>query len=275
MEHFTEEQETLTRQRWKQIPSQPDYEASTHGNIRNKHTKQICEQIKTARTYNKIQLNNNKKTLFVHRLIYETFIGKLIQNHHVAHYNNNIHDNRPANLYQYELDERYLKNKTIAGKYKPHNEQWKQIQTHKKYEASTWGRIKTYSGKLIQPTINEHGYSQVKIPKNNQLDRIIYQTFRHKITYTYTILHLNGNKQDNHIRNLIPVSNTMLSNSSNKFTQILTQNEQQTQYTVYIKQQRVISKITTCKTKKTANEFYQQTKQAIIQYKNCNQQQAT
>ena len=84
---------------WKEIDSFPLYEASTHGNIRNKKTKKILKS-SIIKTYKYICLyNNNKKcTVSVHRLIATTFLTNIDNKPTVNHKDHNPSNNNITNL---------------------------------------------------------------------------------------------------------------------------------------------------------------------------------
>lgn len=62
---------------WKVIPSCPNYEASSLGNIRNKKTQHVTKQYISNHGYCLVCLSSNNKSMRkkVHRLVLEAFVG--------------------------------------------------------------------------------------------------------------------------------------------------------------------------------------------------------
>jgi len=91
------------RERWEGIPDLPLYEASSHGNIRNRRTTiqlqpQLNEHEQIGRYTITVYDDGEPTTQFVHRLVLRAFAGKPNFGEEGCHRNGNKTDNRIANL---------------------------------------------------------------------------------------------------------------------------------------------------------------------------------
>lgn len=85
---------------WREIYSHPNYEVSTHGNIKNKITNKYLKPNKNAQGYLSVSLNkNNKPTKFlIHRLVAQIFLPNYYNKPTINHKNKNRSDNHLFNL---------------------------------------------------------------------------------------------------------------------------------------------------------------------------------
>lgn len=76
------------------------YEASEDGQIRNGDTGIILKGIITKSGYRRVTLYNNgvPRIYFVHRLVWETFVGKIPEGYELDHIDGNPQNNRLENL---------------------------------------------------------------------------------------------------------------------------------------------------------------------------------
>lgn len=97
---------------WKSIKDYPDYEVSNLGRV--KSLKRLVKKWNGMRTVNelilkhdtdfqgydrvRLRINNSTKRMFVHRLVYETFINKIPLGHQINHINRIPNDNTLSNL---------------------------------------------------------------------------------------------------------------------------------------------------------------------------------
>lgn len=85
---------------WKDIKDYEDeYEVSNLGRVRNKKTKKILK-LKKNKGYFRIGLRKNgkRKFYFVHRLVYEAFIGEIPEGYEVNHKDENKENNVLSNI---------------------------------------------------------------------------------------------------------------------------------------------------------------------------------
>lgn len=105
---------------WKTIPSIPEYEASSHGEIRKKKNGHIMAQWNNCHGYKMISLSYGKhRNYSVHRLVAEAFIGPLslcINHIDLDKTNNNITNIEYVSYSENEMHSRFLKPKKISGK---------------------------------------------------------------------------------------------------------------------------------------------------------------
>jgi hypothetical protein len=85
---------------WKKLESNPNYEVSIDGEIRNSKTGRILVQYRDDRGYLNVGLRVNKKrkNYWSHRLVAETFIEGYSNSLEVNHINGIKYDNRVSNL---------------------------------------------------------------------------------------------------------------------------------------------------------------------------------
>lgn len=92
---------TVTEEYWKEIRDYPKYEASNLGRVRNKNTLHILMAPINSRTgYHNVGVmnNNGQRTVCVHKLIAETFLGDRPLKHDVNHIDGNKLNNEISNL---------------------------------------------------------------------------------------------------------------------------------------------------------------------------------
>jgi len=87
------------------------------------------------------------------------------------------------------------------------HEEWKQVVGFQNYEVSNFGRVRNRYGKILNGSINKHGYHTVVLYKNkNQrrvmVHRLVAEAFLGKREVGKEINHINGIKTDNRVENI-------------------------------------------------------------------------
>ena len=91
----------VMKENWKKINMfDGRYQVSDLGNVKNSKTNKILKPNKINTGYYTVCLcfNNIKKYFLLHRLVYETFVGKIPQGMQINHINENKTDCRLENL---------------------------------------------------------------------------------------------------------------------------------------------------------------------------------
>lgn len=101
----------MNKEIWKDIVDFPNYQVSNYGNVRNKKTKkELYKNYNKVNDYLFVNLGRKNKK-YIHRLVYETFIGFKNKKNIINHRNSNKKDNRLENLeecdYGYNLKYAY------------------------------------------------------------------------------------------------------------------------------------------------------------------------
>lgn len=87
------------QEQWKEVPEFENYEVSNYGEIRNKKTGRFLKghkKISDGSISVTLIQDDNKKSIFVHRLVLLVFVGE--SDLEVNHKNENKSDNRLSNL---------------------------------------------------------------------------------------------------------------------------------------------------------------------------------
>jgi hypothetical protein len=103
---------------WRSISEYKNYEASSHGRIRNFETGRILKPKLDKDGYHQIQLskNNTRKSFFVHRLVADAFIDNLDNKEQVDHIDHNRTNNCVNNL-RYVSNQENQMNKSKQSKH--------------------------------------------------------------------------------------------------------------------------------------------------------------
>ena len=98
------------QEKWKDIKGfEGLYEVSDFGNVRNKKTKRLFE-VDVTNSYAKVALSKECKRLkrYVHRVVYESHIGPLVEGYQINHKDFNRLNNHVSNLEQVTVFENNL-----------------------------------------------------------------------------------------------------------------------------------------------------------------------
>lgn len=102
----------------KQHKDYPDYLFSNYGDVYNTKTKKYLKgsgESERYKRYKIINIDNIKKYILTHRIVFELFVGELEEDLHIDHINRNRYDNYYKNLRQVTPSE----NNTNKAKRKP------------------------------------------------------------------------------------------------------------------------------------------------------------
>lgn len=204
----------------------PNLKVSNNGNLKRlAHTKTVkaghereykerMMALKPARNGYIIWQN-----FLIHRLVWVSFHNKPIPLGHVIHHkDNNRINNKLNNLQLMTISEnnktrnkkKGYKNTGYTG-YKPpikliknESEIWKQVSWDLKYEVSDTGRVAIIKkNQELRKTLS-HGYEQVTLSKKQKwlVHRLIWTVFHGNIEEKYVIDHIDGNRENNNLKNL-------------------------------------------------------------------------
>lgn len=162
-------------------------------------------------------INNKRKTITIHILIFTLFNGEVKKGHYISHIDNDIHNNHIDNLIMISRKEN--KNKIAFD-----TNIWKFIPGYEdKYIINRQGDIKSLiTNKMLEDNYNiklPNGYKSVKlINKEGKrssflIHNLVYITFIGTKNKNLIIDHINQNKLDNNLSNLREI--TKSENSKN------------------------------------------------------------
>lgn len=203
-----------------------NYELYDNGDVVNTSTgKQLKGSIR-LNGYKEYRLskNNQKFGFYAHRLVAEHFIPNPENLPVVNHKDGNKLNNDISNLEWVSYAENVLhahSNKLI-GKHKKAeyytddlpDEYWIEIPGFNNYLLSNYARIQNQKTKLLLKPSIACGYQKVRLSEQGKVQDFIlhilmYKTFNQQdIPDGYKIDHIDGNKTNNHIKNLRCVSNS-------------------------------------------------------------------
>jgi hypothetical protein len=82
------------------------------------------------------------------------------------------------------------------------SEVWKEVDFHKGYYVSNYGKVINRQGKFLKHTLNK-GYPQISIcGKSYRIHTLVAKAFVPNIQNKETVNHIDGNKQNNYFLNL-------------------------------------------------------------------------
>lgn len=223
---------------WKDIKGYEGiYKCSDNGDVLNVKRNNILKPF-ICRDHFTVNLcvNNKKKCFYLHRLVYETFVGEIPKGWVVCHKDCNNFNNKLSNLKLYEsIKNRYsdteakkivnkTNNKGVKAAYvEPiEGEIWVDvIGANGIYKVSNLGRVKrTKTNRLSRTYVKRKTYNWVRLNsiKENihihaSLHRIVYESFYGKIKEGNEVDHINSNSLDDRLENLREV--TKIENRNN------------------------------------------------------------
>lgn len=228
----------ISNMEWKDIKGYEGiYKCSDNGDVLNVKRNNILKPF-ICRDHFTVNLcvNNKKKCFYLHRLVYETFVGEIPKGWVVCHKDCNNFNNKLSNLKLYEsIKNRYsdteakkivnkTNNKGVKAAYAEpiEGEIWVDvIGANGIYKVSNLGRVKrTKTNRLSRTYVKRKTYNWVRLNsiKENihihaSLHRIVYESFYGKIKEGNEVDHINSNSLDDRLENLREV--TKIENRNN------------------------------------------------------------
>lgn len=177
---------------------------------------------KTYPTYHLV-IQGKQKTVYIHRMVAETFLQKEENKNIVNHKDGNTHNYHLSNLewvnekenVQHALKHGLKKNSNSKPIYYTEdlpNEKWNIIKNYSNYKISSYGRVLNIQTKrILKPYLSNCGYLTVNLWKNNKgktflVHRLVYENFLGELKNNFVINHKDGNKKNNNITNLEQIS---------------------------------------------------------------------
>ena len=203
-----------------------NYELYDNGDVFNTNTgKQLKGSIR-LNGYKEYRLskNNQKFGFYAHRLVAEHFISNPENFPIVNHKDGNKLNNDISNLewVSYTDNALHAYSNGLIGKHKKAkyytndlpDEYWINIPGFSNYLLSNYARVQNQKTKLLLKPSNICGYQKIRLSEQGKvkdfiLHILMYKTFyKQDIPRGYKIDHIDGNKSNNHIKNLRCVSNS-------------------------------------------------------------------
>ena len=151
----------MKKKHWKLLSNYQNYLISEYGEVMNRWTSKIIKPTINKKGYERVDLSYNK-SLLVHRLVYETFVGELDKNKVIDHIDGNKRNNHYNNLQQITTQENTKKgnrckrillkdnNKNITKRFNTFNEMLKYIGYSHYYTLSTILNSKKFKNKEFE-----------------------------------------------------------------------------------------------------------------------------
>lgn len=213
---------------WKCIPSYPNYQASTLGQIRHSKTLKILKPYNVPNGYSQVRLSLGSRTDFVvtrvHRLVAETWIPNPDNKPTVNHINRDHFDNKACNL-EWMTSQEQSKHFTQLHTHKAsintrkcikyetlHDEVWKDIDEFPEYIVSNLGRIKRRNIEYVLQGHSKSVYDQVKIKNasgayvTKYIHKLVAAAFLQDYDPKLIVNHIDGDKKNNKAENLECIS---------------------------------------------------------------------
>jgi hypothetical protein len=228
--------QTLLDNEWKDIPKYENrYLINKNGDIKSLLTNTILyDKYNTQyeQSYKSIKLINNdgvRKSYLVHRLVYFTFVGIIIDNMVIDHINQNKFDNRLENLRQITQAQNsinYTKNKKVIINEEIFTDNFKNINNLYKgydfsnYKINDYGQLKNQHNKNLNPATNKLYKIVVLTDKttkkryNVRIHQLVATIFLPNPNNYLIVHHKDNNRENNNILNLEWVTHTQNINFS-------------------------------------------------------------
>lgn len=212
---------------WKDIKGYNGlYKCNENGEILNAKTSHILKPYSCGGHCGvNLCVNGKRKCFYVHRLIYETFVGEIPEGFVVCHLDCNNNNNKLSNLKLYKsIKDRYSDTeasiilRSSGGKKAIYAETidgeiWTDvIDTDGKYKISNIGRVKNAkTNRLIHPYIKRKNYHWIQLKCEGvnihaSLHKLIYESFNGKVKEGNEVDHVNSNSLDDRLDNLKEVT---------------------------------------------------------------------
>lgn len=92
-------EEKMKKIQWKKLNKYPNYLISEYGEVKNNKTNKLIKPSINKKGYKRVDLSYNKSIL-IHKLVYETFVGEINTNLVIDHIDGNKLNNHYSNLQQ-------------------------------------------------------------------------------------------------------------------------------------------------------------------------------
>ena len=166
---------------WKTIPISTNYEASSHGRIRNKRTGHVLKQAKTLKGYRRVDIKGTEKeniTRFVHRLVAITFIPNPDNKPTVNHKTPDPSNNNVSNLewHDHKQQSNHARKRKLTSEENPSDDTWGKRKVWK-CDQTTGDKLEifeTVRDAACAVTSSLHGMSQIfNVAENHEISTLI------------------------------------------------------------------------------------------------------
>ena len=194
--------------KFKNLNNFENYKLYENGDIINSNTNKKIKISKKGSSYY-ISLSKEKKTttMYLPKLIYETFYNEKLSNNEIVRFKDEINQDK----FHYTNLEKI--NRKDLRKNENHNEldktkEWMIVKNFDDYKISNYGDIFSIkSNQMLKLTKDANGYYNIKLINNDGIKkllihRVVYDTFKGIIDSSKVIDHIDRNKTNNHINNL-------------------------------------------------------------------------
>lgn len=211
----------------KSIPNFEQYSIFDTGEVVNEKTGRMLEGTVRLNGYKVYRLskNNVKEGFYAHRLVAENFLENPDNLPIVNHKDGNKLNNNVNNLEwsTYSDNSIHAHENGLISKRRPTefytedlpNEIWVEIENFPNYLISSHGRIRNQQTNRLLKSSTVCGYQKIRLSNNGEIQDFILHILMFKTFYPdleipdgYVIDHIDGNKDNNHYKNLRCISNS-------------------------------------------------------------------